>query len=614
MPTRYDASQAINDFSSKAATLPDALRESIVGAQGLNPDEEARNRRLADKLGMPLETVRGDPRWAEDTAKLHDFDPDGLSLAFPPTAGHLADPSFAAVAHDSAVELSATEAHIKGATRYNPTAVGPVRGPEANLFSIGRGLGDQIKWTLPSFLGAARAMWGDVWGLNTLAAEGRSLYETGQDVTAASTPEFQSTPGRLLYGAAASTIQTAPGLAVAATPLGAVGGLAFAGAASGGPSYMAVTQRGGSQGTALKAAGATAAVEVLTEFLPMSYLVDKFGKAGFKDFLAGELLRELPGEQIATFAQDAIDTAADNPNATWAQFWAERPEAAMATAVAVAVQSGTLGGLSVAARRMQRDANSAANAEGAQQFAQQLDEIAAASKVRERDPASFERFVASAAEDTPVEHIYVAATDLAQTIQAAGENAPQLINELSAIPSIAGQLSDMLAAGGDIKVPVGEWAAYAAGSELSQQLLPHLRTNPFDLSMRQAEEFLQTQGETLKAQVQQAVDVSAQQSAFAASSEAVRAHFADQLKGVNRFTSDVNDLYAQLLQAWYTTSAQRAGVTPEDMLAKYPLKIQAQGVAAEALTQPKTNANGYVRVEPDAQGFLTLSHWPTRGG
>ena len=376
---------------------------------------------------------------------------------------------------------------------------------------------------------------------------------------------------------------------------------------------MTVQQRGGSKTAAGAAAVGTGAVEVLTEFLPMSYLVDKFGKTGFKDFLAGELLRELPGEQIATFAQDAIDTAADNPDTTWSQFWAERPEAAMATVVSVAVQSGSLGGLSVAARRLQRDTNAAANAQATQQFAKQLDEIAAASKVRERDPSSFENFINSAAEDTPVEHVYVAATDLAQTIQDAGENAPQLINELSAIPSIAGQLSDMLAAGGDIKVPVGEWAAYAAGSELSQQLLPHLRTNPFDMSMRQAEEFLQTQGETLKAQVQQAIDVSAQQSAFATSSEAVRAHFADQLKGVNRFTSDVNDLYAQLLQAWYTTSAQRAGVTPEDMLAKYPLKIQAQGVAAEALTQPKTNANGYVRVEPDAQGFLTLSHWSDKG-
>ena len=38
----------------------------------------------------------------------------------------------------------------------------------------------------------------------------------------------------------------------------------------------------------------------------------------------------MPGEQIATIAQDAIDTAIANPDKTWAQYAAERPDAIVA--------------------------------------------------------------------------------------------------------------------------------------------------------------------------------------------------------------------------------------------------------------------------------------------
>jgi hypothetical protein len=97
--------------------------------------------------------------------------------------------------------------------------------------------------------------------------------------------------------------------------------------------------------------------------LPMGFLVERFGKVGMKEFLAGMLAREMPTEQVATFFQDAIDTATANPDKTWGEFLKERPDAAYQTALGVLVQSSILGAASNVSRRFSKSMDDAQQAE-----------------------------------------------------------------------------------------------------------------------------------------------------------------------------------------------------------------------------------------------------------
>lgn len=110
-------------------------------------------------------------------------------------------------------------------------------------------------------------------------------------------------------------------------------------------------------------------LEYITEKLPMSFLMQNLGKAGFSRLVSGYLFREMPSEQLATLTQDALQKAALEPDKTWAQYLEERPRAAAETAIATGVMTGGVGALhgavgamdAVSAKRENDAARSAAD-------------------------------------------------------------------------------------------------------------------------------------------------------------------------------------------------------------------------------------------------------------
>lgn len=179
-------------------------------------------------------------------------------------------------------------------------------------------------------------------------------FERSQARSAASTPQFESWWADAAYGGLQSLIQTAPGVA-AGIVAGPAVGLAVLGGQTEAQSYGKYRARGAESGMALLGAVGEGGVEVATEMLPMGWLTDKFGKVGFGQFLTSYFAREMPTEQVATFAQDAIDTAIANPDKTWGDFWNERLDAAGKTAVATLMQTGAFAGLNTAVEKIARD-------------------------------------------------------------------------------------------------------------------------------------------------------------------------------------------------------------------------------------------------------------------
>jgi hypothetical protein len=178
------------------------------------------------------------------------------------------------------------------------------------------------------------------------ADEAAQGFAAAGERRAALTPELSNPVVRGLYGGGQSLVNSAPALGLSVASGSPLPGVALMGAQSGGEQYGRVRERGGTVDQATTSAVGVGAVEAGTELLPMGFLAKRFGKTGLGDFVSGMLIRDLPGEQVATFAQDAIDTAIANPDMTWKDFWAQRPEAARDTALASLTQTAVLGGAS----------------------------------------------------------------------------------------------------------------------------------------------------------------------------------------------------------------------------------------------------------------------------
>lgn len=161
-------------------------------------------------------------------------------------------------------------------------------------------------------------------------------------------PQFDSPIAAGAYSVAESIIQQLPGLAASAATGNVAPSLAWAGATTGTQAYGKYRARGATPGEAALGGIGEGSVEVATELIPMGKYLDAIGgpKAAKSFFIqvGKATLTDIPGEQIATLAQDAIDTAIANPDKTWGQYLAERPNAALQTLVATIGQGAIMAG------------------------------------------------------------------------------------------------------------------------------------------------------------------------------------------------------------------------------------------------------------------------------
>ncbi|MDR1275393.1 MAG: hypothetical protein LBL72_03280, partial [Candidatus Accumulibacter sp.] len=191
---------------------------------------------------------------------------------------------------------------------------------------------------------------------------------------------------------------------------------------------------------------------------------------------------------------------------------------------------------------------------------------------------------------TPVSHVYFDAKTLYQSGLA------EQIAEVS--PSAAEQLPDALETGGQIAIPVEEYAARIAPTESAQNLVDHIKVDPEGFSRAEAAAWIESgAAEELKAAVHSALQTTEEEKAFQASADAVKETMKAQLDATGRFDSRINEAYATLVGSFYATQAGRLGTTPEALYQRAPLKVvAADGDAA-------FGKNGNVYGQPVTQGL-----------
>ena len=230
--------------------------------------------------------------------------------------------------------------------------VGPIVGPKPTAWSVIKGLATDLVAGGKGARAGVNQMVGDLIESEYLQNQARKERGQADLMSAVNTPNIEGDTARGVYGGLSSLVRQTPALAAAIatrSPTVALGGMA---APMLPEEYGKFRQRGGTPTESLLGATGMVGTEVATEMLPMGFLVKQFGRAGAGQFLSGLLAREVPGEQVATLVQDAIDTAVANPDKTWAQYLQERPGAAYQTLIATLTQSGVMGAGNAAVNRL----------------------------------------------------------------------------------------------------------------------------------------------------------------------------------------------------------------------------------------------------------------------
>lgn len=549
------------------------LRSSLYGSLLSNPDVAARATALGRQTGLPVDMVERNLPEVERNAKLDEF--DKLLQDSPMVAQWLSDQNNAKIAHDDVEVLQGVAGTVRN-----------IRGPEAGFSTIAAGLLKSLPQGARMAREGVRMQFADLFGFDEMRTDAQRKYSLASLESALSTPEIESATARGVYGGVTSILRMVPGLAASILTRSPTPALASMGLQTEAEAYGKYRARGASGGEAFAGAVGEGAVETATEMLPMGFLVSKFGKVGAGQFLSGLLMREIPSEQVATLVQDAIDTAVANPDKTWGDYASERPDAAYQTLVATVTQAGVMGAANTVAQRFAGRTQQAQAAEQDAQALTALNDLATASKLRARDPSSFQAFVAQAMEDGPVQDVYINANTLTQS----GVDVAAIAQ---ASPAVAAQLEESLVTGGDIRIPVDEFAATIAGTEYAQSLLPHLKTDAAGMTQAEAQTYMQNQAAELQAEVEKTLATKEQDDTFKASRDVVTAQVFEQLKTAGRFTDDVNNAYASMVGNFYAVQAAKLNITPEEMAARYPLRVQAERLTGgRSLDQGETPGVG----------------------
>ena len=625
-------------------TATQARMGFMLGSQA-NPDYEAELRKVAAATGVPVESARANPEAVKQQAQMRTLDFGQLAQKFPRTAGFLTGVEDAKLAHDDAENMGLVETMLNSFKRGWPA----LKALPDNLQVVNQAgwiktfgdidkrlaAGEDPKAVLNDYgnIGMAPLPWFDskqalasyqATKAKVLPRVQQTLSESAASAAALNVerskipapPVVEKVMRAKTFGEAwaaiktdplrfiaaigpESLVQSAPGL-LAAVPAGMAAGPAGAVVAIGtgsvvtdySASVMEVLQSSGVNTTdpeAIKAALKNP--EILTKVVEQSSMhaavVGAFDmlSAGLAsktllpkavaDRIASPVLREVAAIGVQLPVQAAMGAAGEAGGELAA---GQELQPGQILAEAAGEMFGTPAEVvSVAGTQIRERVQKAQQAEAAAAQLEQLGKAAQASKLLARDADTFERFVTQAAEGSEVQDVYIDAKDLMQSGMA---------EQVAAVsPSVAGQLQEALATGGTLRIPVAEYTARIAGTELNQSLIDHLKVEPEGMSRAQAKEFMQTQGEELRAEVERVMAEKQGNAEFKASAEVVKGQVLEQLNRVARFSPEVNGAYATMMGNFYAVAAAKLGITPEEMVQRFPITVAAEGVTGSPVLQ-----------------------------
>lgn len=632
MADEFDAGAAVSLYLSGTAPTPETtLRTTLQDVVVQNPDQAADWRRTAATIGVPVDTAQALPEWSKQQKALAAIDTGALARMNPVTTAFLSQAEQAAIAHDDTASMGLIETLANSFRRGVPglKQVGSATALRANVGALeqfdrvatlidggaepGSILANDdpmgVAWMTPEQRATFREsivtpLGGNVASIVKTQKERQAIRAPGvvDEVMKAETfkqafSAFMTDPVLFIASIGPESMVTnAPGL-LAAIPAGIAAGPGGAAAAMGSGSFA--TDYASSIVEALSKSGVNVAdvqslyAAVRDEKLMRGVAAQAFAHAsvvGTMDAASGGIAAKLalPGrvaEKLAgkPIARELANVAAQVPIQG---MLGAAGEAGGQVAAGQKLDPGNILAefvgeaftapaeiASVAGRTVMARMGDARAAEQTATRIEQLQQAVDQSKLRARDPDTFKAFIDQVAQqgDAPSE-LYINAETLANTLNQSGIT----MAELQALaPSVAEQMrAETFVPGADLRIPVSE--LLAAPSEITTTLVDHLRESPDAMSRAEAAEFVSSQGEQIRAEVER--ELSRQDAPVVRQQQVaeVQAVFEGQLNDAGKFRPEVNKAYASMLGNFYVTQAERAGMTPQEMMEKYQLGVSSK--------------------------------------
>lgn len=612
-------------------------QSNIALSLGANPDLEAELSRLSKQTGVPIDSARANPDAVKQTAAVSSINFDRLAKQFPATAAFYQSAANARMGHDDVQNMANVEAAVSNGVPLYPGTTGYFQ-PDNTPLSYR----DRLTAWARNLLGPDASSW---LGLDqTGNAQGAGAAQAAAQVYAAQTGTALDDQRQAVGGMNPAPISFARGffhsfLAGAtpdATPSGntaadvAAGAGNLAGFMLGAPLKLAEGAVGKMGGSLLEHAagesfakaaakdvigqaatlGTASALTATGDALNQNNAADAFstiGRAGASGAAMGAVFgaagRMLPDNTLLQTTARVLGVNAAMDVLQGSNPFDSRPTAqkafdyALNTLFALHGQGRAGGGWLTDAARADIATADAANLTN-------LVGAASASKMRARDPDAFSQFIAQANADSPVQNVYVDGATLANALNQSGIDS----NELQAkLPDVAGQLRTALETNGQVAIPVEDFATHFADPKLAEALIPNLRTDPEGMTQAEAQEFYQSHADQFRQQAQQVWNEDELQTAHDLSAQQVGDNMLAQLNEANRFPAETNQAYSKLVQSFYSTNAERLGMTPEQMFSAYPLRVTAAGVpGANALDQGERGKLSFADDVSSAPSTITL--------
>lgn len=570
---------AQQDYSARAASMANSL--SV--AKDTSADAEARDRLLAQKTSVPLDTVKNDRVGVEQQFRASTYADPTFVEQTPVMAKYLTDPSNARLMQDDVETLRVLEKEArkaptnpnggwKGLNTYaGNTALAMVTEAGASASNLLFGAARGATSLADKYVGQP---FQNVTGLELpFAAFNRGLtsvqqyldsvynYERGVLKPANLAEEALYAAGGSL-GVAASAFASGGGAAVPT--------LAYMGGSTAGQGVSDALNQGLPVESALFFGARQGVYEAGLGAMPVFKLVKdlNIGSSLGKTFMH-QVMTEMPSELLTTLAQN-FDTAVTlNPEKPISDFINELPHDLAVTALSVFGVAGAMSGVGKLVAPKARQEEKASEGQQSQQIIQKINEVASTAKLRTLEPDTFNKLIGEQVEGTHIENLYVNSEVLFQS-----DIDPLELAKLS--PTAAEQIGEAKDTGAMVRIPTSEYAAYLQGTPTGDALQQHLKTDPDGFSAAEMEDFKRTQSEQVKAEVEKVLTQKQQQDASMKSQLAVEKTIAENLNNTRRFDKSINKDYAKLQGAIYATMGERLGLTAEEMYQRFPLQAKAE--------------------------------------
>lgn len=496
-PTGGPGGLAIDEVNDPA---PSSVKVGVT----YNPDEAAKNARLSKDSGVPMQGVEADPTQVDNQLRANQV--MNATQNSPVTREFFNDPTNAKIAHDDAESMSLIERAWEANTQI-PRALW-----EANkvvgeyglkgLRSLGAGVldlkqgWDDINNQLDETLGAVNPfilLWDKLIDPGFAQRSADRVNQQYQNMTASNQAVISAVRGdnsdepwlaqQILSGV--ESTGTTLGAMATGNPVAA---LTIMGLQTEATSYKEARRAGLNPAQATAYGVEQGAVEVMTE-LPATKILFEGIKAGrpFSRLLTSEMVADQVGEQIATAWQDFNTWANIHPDRPFSEYIAERPNAALETAVASAagsiLQTGIIRG--TAGAFLRDDAQATEGLEN-KEVLDTLREIALSSKFAERDPERWTQFQADAARANGMQSVFISADAIAELGNAVeGSTGRQFAESLGINTD---DYAQALVLGGDVQVSMETLGGILLGDQYDA-IAPHIKFERGGKSAAEAVDF-----------------------------------------------------------------------------------------------------------------------------